>query len=518
MSQEHQNSSTKTISAVMAITLLGKLLGLYRDRLLAVHYGTGMEANAFYTASRIPRVFFDAVFASAIAACFIPAFTECLAKRGQKKAFQFAGSFITAITLVSALLTVLGMLCAGPLVTLFADGYDAPTAALAAELTRIMFPTVLFTGAAFSFVGILQSLGEFNVPAFISTVSNLVIILYFWTLNGRFGIWGLAGAFLLGWFLQGAILVPPLCRLGYRYRPGLDVRSEGMKKVFALMGPVMVSTWVQPINQAINGRFGSRLYDGAGMSALEYASNLYLVIAGTFILSVTNVIFPKLSRLTAGGRSGEFRSTTRQTLRFCLFLVLPMSAGLTAVARPLVSLIYGGGQFDAFSTGITAEALGWMSLGMVGYALQNILSRVYFARQQGRAPLVAGGVSIAVNIGLCQVLADRLLVVGLALASAVSAAVYALLLLLPLRREKILEGALPDLVKMSVAAAVMGLCVRWSLGELALLLPAGKAGEVLALGLCAALGAALYFVLALILGVDEAGLCVSLVKKTLKRG
>ena len=215
MSQEHQNSSTKTISAVMAITLLGKLLGLYRDRLLAVHYGTGMEANAFYTASRIPRVFFDAVFASAIAACFIPAFTECLAKRGQKKAFQFAGSFITAITLVSALLTVLGMLCAGPLVTLFADGYDAPTAALAAELTRIMFPTVLFTGAAFSFVGILQSLGEFNVPAFISTVSNLVIILYFWTLNGRFGIWGLAGAFLLGWFLQAAVQVPALHRKGF---------------------------------------------------------------------------------------------------------------------------------------------------------------------------------------------------------------------------------------------------------------------------------------------------------------
>ena len=56
----------------MAITLLGKVMGLYRDHLLAVHYGMGMEANAFYTASRIPRVFFDAVFASAIAACFIP--------------------------------------------------------------------------------------------------------------------------------------------------------------------------------------------------------------------------------------------------------------------------------------------------------------------------------------------------------------------------------------------------------------------------------------------------------------
>ena len=68
-----------------------------------------------------------------------------------------------------------------------------------------------------------------------------------------------------------------------------------------------------------------------------------------------------------------------------------MSAGLMAVARPLVSLIYGGGEFDAFSTQITASALSWMALGMAGYALQNILSRAYFARQQGRVPLIAGG-------------------------------------------------------------------------------------------------------------------------------
>ena len=69
--EERQNNATKTISVVMLITLVGKILGLYRDRLLAVHYSTQMEANAFFTASRIPRVFFDAVFASAIAACFI---------------------------------------------------------------------------------------------------------------------------------------------------------------------------------------------------------------------------------------------------------------------------------------------------------------------------------------------------------------------------------------------------------------------------------------------------------------
>lgn len=501
----------------MAVTLIGKVLGLYRDRLLAVHYSTGPAASAFFTASRIPRVFFDAVFASAIAACFIPVFSEYLEKKGKRDAFRFAGSFITVIALLTGALTLVGMAFPQPMVALFADYQDPQTTALAVSLTRVMFPTVFFSGVAFSLVGVLQAQDHFTAPALMSAVSNTVIILYFFTLDAKLGIYGLAGAYLLGWLLQGAIQIPPLQRLGYRYRPALDLRSEGMKKVLALMGPVMVSTWVQPINQAINGRFGSRLYGGAGMSALEYASNLYLVITGIFILSVTNVIFPKLSRLTAGGREGEFQDTIRQTLRVCLFLVLPMSAGLMAVARPLISLIYGGGQFDAFSAEITSTALVWMSLGMVGYAVQNILSRAYFAKQQGRAPLVAGGVSILVNLALCQLLTRRFLVAGLALSSAVSSTVYALLLLLPLQagREKILDGpALLDLCKMALSSAAMGACVWAALERLSPLLPAGKLGELACLGAGAALGVILYFALALLLRVDEARLAVSFIKKT----
>ena len=119
---EDRHSATRTISAVMAITLLGKVMGLYRDHLLAVHYGMGMEANAFYTASRIPRVFFDAVFASAIAACFIPVFSEYLTQRGKKEAFRFGSNFLSVMALLTAVLTVLGILFAQPLVTLFADG------------------------------------------------------------------------------------------------------------------------------------------------------------------------------------------------------------------------------------------------------------------------------------------------------------------------------------------------------------------------------------------------------------
>lgn len=518
---DKRDSAAGTISVVMLVTLVGKALGLVRDRLLAVNYGTGMEANAFYTASRIPRVFFDAVFASAIAACFIPVFSEQLTKKGREGAFRFAGAFLTIMALLTAVLSLVGAALSGPLVSLFADGYDAQTTALAVSLTRMLFPTVFFTGVAFSFVGVLQAMGEFTVPALISTVSNLAVIGYYLTLNRRFGVYGLAGAFLVGWLLQAAVQLPALRKKGFRYFPSLDWRGEGMRKTFALMVPVMVSTWVQPINLTINSRFGSHLYDGAGVSAIEISTNLYLIIAGVFVLSVTNVIFPKLSRQTAGGEESAFRETLRETLHTTLFFVLPMSAGLMVLARPLTSFVYGGGLFDQFSIDITAGGLTWVSLGMAGYAIQNILSRGYFARQDGRVPLLAGAVSIGVNILLCALWAGPFQVEGLAAASACSSTVYALLLLLPmeLRGERLFIRSLwADLGKMLLCTLAMAAAAWGVRAGLAGFLPPGKAGELILLGACAVVGVAVYFVTAAAAGLREARLAGSLLGKLLKRG
>ncbi|MCD8128563.1 MAG: murein biosynthesis integral membrane protein MurJ [Oscillospiraceae bacterium] len=500
--QEEQKKPVRAVSLMIVITLAGKILGLVRDRLLTINYGSGMEANAFLTASRIPRVFFDTVFASAISASLIPVFSELLRKKGKHEAMCFAGNFISVMGLLCALLTALGMLFAGELTAFFADGYDAETAALAAQLTRIMMPTVLFTGVAFSFVGILQSLDEFNIPAAISLFSNCAVILYYLTLNRRFGIFGLAVAFLFAWFLQAAVQLPALRRKGFFYRPSLSLRSDGMRKVFALMLPVMVSTWVLPINQTVNSKFGSRLFGGAGVSAVELAYNLFTVIAGVFVLSVTNYIFPRLSRASADGDRDGLRKTVSGTMHSTMFLVLPMTAGLVVMAEPLVDFLYGGGAFDAFSVGITSRALRYMSLGMIGYAGQAVLCRVFFAEQRGGVPLVAGAASIAVNIALCMALTARFDVAGIAISSAVSFAVNALCMALPLQRRGL--GVWDrrfafDMGKMLLATVVMALAAGGTLH----VLPDGS-GKLLRLLLPIAVGCAVYFAAVLLLRLPEA--------------
>ena len=207
---DNNEKTVRAATIMMVITLIGKILGLVRETLLAANYGSGMEAIAFQTASRIPRVFFDAIFASAISASFIPIFNESLEKKGKKSAFEFSNKFITIIFLVTAVLTIVGMLFGYQFTELFAKDLDTETKVLATKLLYIMFPTVVFTGIAYSFVGILQSFEEFTIPAALSIVSNGIIIIYYLFFNDTMGVYGLAIAFLIGWAMQAVVQTPSL--------------------------------------------------------------------------------------------------------------------------------------------------------------------------------------------------------------------------------------------------------------------------------------------------------------------
>ena len=177
------------------------------------------------------------------------------------------------------------------------------------------------------------------------------------------------------------------------------------------------------------------------------------------------------------------------------------------------------GQFDGQSVALTSSALTWLSLGMVGYAVQNILSRAYFDRQKGLAPLVAGACSIGANLALCAVLVEPLGIVGLALSSAASSAVYALLLLIPMQREHVVNRTLMlDLGKMLLSALLMAAAVWAVRGGLGQYLPGGKLGELILMGACVLAGALVYFIAAALLELEEAGLVRTVLGRKKKRG
>ena len=358
----------------------------------------------------------------------------------------------------------------------------------------------------------MQSFDEFNIPALISLISNAIIIVYYLLFNDRFGIYGLSAAFLIGWLMQAVVQIPSLKKKYFKYKICIDLKSHEIRQVLKLMLPVMVSTWVQPINLTVNTRFASHLNGGSGVSAIEYSTNLYLIIIGVFILSVTNVIFPKLSRQNVDNDVRGFGETVKMTVHSSMFFMLPMMCGVMVLARPLTDLIYGGGEFNEKDLDMTSGALFYVSLGMIGYGIQNILTRVFFAKKDGKTPLIAGVASIAVNIVLCILLIEPMGVSGLALSSAVASTINAAVLMLALKfkgEDYHTRKYMTDIIKMTVGALIMSAAVAVCARMLTDVF-AGIAGKLIVIFVPAFAGIIIYFLIAALLRLDEAKLVTSM--------
>ena len=447
---------------MVVVTVCSKLLGMLRDVLLANGYGTTVSAVAFDTASRLPILIFDFVIGGVITASFIPVFNELLVKKGREDALKFANLYVNVILVITLAISALGVLLASPLVTFLAPDIEAEAHALAAMLTRVMFPMIIFTGLAFSFVGILQSFGKFLLPAVISLVSNLIMVLYFVTLDSRFGVWGLAVAMVLGWAAQAVVQMPSAYALGFRFKPTLRFGNPYLKKSLFMALPILVSTWVQPFCNLLNTRFASSIDGGSAITAIGYANRLYIVIVGVFSFVATNLLFPFLSKAEAKGEREESRRIANMSVRLLLLVILPITVGIFVLALPVCTLIYQRGVFTARDSQVTAGALACFALGMPFYAVNEVYTKKFFSMQNTLYPMISALCAIAANFVSLYFLAPALEVRGIALSGAIAVAVNVLLnhILLAKSGERIITAKdTVELLKPVFASVVMGAAV-----------------------------------------------------------
>ncbi|MBQ7011339.1 MAG: murein biosynthesis integral membrane protein MurJ [Clostridia bacterium] len=495
---------------IMAIaTVCAKLLGLVRDVLCAAAYGTGIEGIAYETASRLPIMLFDFVIGGVVTAAFIPVFSELTVKKGKDKAMDFAADYFNLILSVTLLISVAGELLAPYLVHLLAPEIPVAAAALAVPLTRIMFPMVIFAGIAFCFVGVLQCMGHFRLPSIISLFSNGAIVIYLLFLEERFGVYGLAVAMLAGWGLQALVQLPTALKLGFRFRFKLRFLTPEVREAAKAFLPLLVASWLLPVISVINTRFASGIEEGRAVTAVGYANRFYIIIVGVFSFIATNLLFPKLSRASAGGDEKGAKRLTAVSLKLLLAVVLPVAAGCFVLAYPIIEMIFVNGDFTVDDARLTAEALKWFCLGMPAMAVNEVLQKLFFSRKAVAAPMVTSLACCALNVGFVYLMSNAFGVAGIAAATGITITLCALMNYIIDARH---GGALfrlqdiADVVKCTVFAVLCGLAAHFAYGAL---LP--RTSEVPALIISVLCGVVVYGALTFIFPFGE-------LRQLLKRG
>ncbi len=513
------NRATKAVKMagfMIFATLLAKVMGMYRDILFAALYGTGAEAVAYSTASRIPLLFFDIALGSAISSSFIPVFNEFLQKGKRDEAMEFSNSFLNIIFLITSVICGLGILLRGPIVNLLGSGLKEPVKELAESLVVIMFPSMVFTALAYSLTGVLQSFGEFNAPAAISLVSNGIMVGYLLLAGDRFGIHGVSVAMLVAWSFQLLVLIPSLVKKKYRYRPIIQWKNPGLKKALFLALPILVSSWVQPINTMVNMFLASFLNDGQAVSALDYANKLYIIFVGVLTYAVSNLIFPSISRLAADGEKKEaFAAMMKNAISLVLFVLLPIMLIFLMQRTEIVRFVYERGAFGPEQTNLTATALLWYSFGMLGYGMQEMLNKAFYAEQNGKTPMRVSVVGIGVNVALSFlfVRALRLGIAGLPMAASVAANFIAIVLAVLLNRKHPIfnHRFFRNLGKLCICGIMMAAVII--LTRMPLSFADTLIGRFMTLAIPAIAGGVVYIVSAFVLRTDEIMLAKQLIKK-----
>ena len=422
----------KATIMIMIITLLSKVFGFAREITLSYIYGASSISDAYIVSQTIPMFIFSFI-GTGIATGYIPIYSKIRQCNGVDEGERFTNNLVNALTIVCTIITMFCLLFTNQIVYIFASGFGKDTLELAVQLTRISVLGIYFIGLIYVASGFLQINGNFAIPALSGFPLNIIIIFSI-LISYNAGIIVLAIGSVLAVASQLMFMLPSIYKKGYKYRFILDVKDEHIQNMTCIALPLIIGVSVNQINVLIDKTIASQVAVG-GISALNYASRLNGFIQGIFVLSVSTVLYPTISKMTAENNIEGLKKAVSEAVSGINILVMPATIGAIIFAEPIVKLLFGRGVFDllAISDDIRCFIILFYRYDWIWYQRNTIKSLLFITRY--KTPMINAVISMLMNIVLNIILSRYMGIGGLALATSISAIFCTGLLFVSLREE-----------------------------------------------------------------------------------
>lgn len=446
---------------------VSRLSGLVREQLIFALLGASVYTDIYTTVLRFPS-FFRRFFAEgALSAILIPHFSGLVAQNEEKHLRTFACQMASVLALGLVAFIALFEFAMPAIIRLTVSGLkdDPFVFPRLVYYARWMFPYLWFISMVAFMSGILNSLHRFAWAAAISIIANAttIVILYIgWCLRSHVTkdtlLLMISAGILVGGTLQCLIMWVHCHKNGVTVRPVRPRLTPEIKRLLRLAIPGMVGASVTQINVFVDVWFASHLPTGS-LSYLSCADRLHQLPLSLFGAALGTALLPSLSALWKSNEIDRALQTQSKAIAFSLLCTLPAAIGLFVLAAPIVSLIYGHGRFDAFAVHQTMIALKAFVLALPFYAMSKVFSSVFFAKKDMNTPVLIALVCVLANIILNAILQKPFAHVGIAMATATSGIVNALLGGIFLKRRgwfTLERQQWHNILKVIAASAVMG--------------------------------------------------------------
>jgi len=407
-------------------TIVGKLVGLWRDRVLASQFGASIELDVYYSAFRIPDLIFNLFILGATSSAIVPIFIEHYQK-DQSRAWKVAQNFLNVTFFGVCVASAIIYIFAGSLADLIAPGFTVDDRQILVPLMRLMLLSPILFGISTILGSILHALQRFTAYALAPILYNVGIIIGafyfvpFLEARGYEGLYGLGFGVVLGALLHLLVQLPVALRAGFRFGTSFDTSDRELRRMIQLMVPRTLSLGAYNIGLTVISAIASLV--GAGsITILNLATNLQFVPVSVIGISLATAVFPQLSSHASGQEMEQFRKKLNHSLLVTFFLVGVVAVGFYVFRQQIVDIIFKVGAFESTDRALTASVLGIFMFSVVSQSLMHVITRAYYSLQDTKTPFWIAFFSITINILLSYVLALPLAmgVRGIAIATAIA--------------------------------------------------------------------------------------------------
>ena len=440
-------------------TLISRILGYFRDILIAIFLGASIFADAFFVAFRIPNTFRRLFAEGTFNAAFIPSYTSEKIK-GKKNGEKFANDIFNLLILVLFFIVVLVEIFTPFLVNIIAPGFtkDSEKFNLAVELTRITFPFLFFVSLSSFFSGILNSFNKFAAAAAAPIILNVILILAILMsafLNLEY-VYNLSYGVTIAGFLQLIFLIFFTknffkARIHFKYKI-----SSKVKFFFKKLLPSVFSSGVTQVNILVGTIIAS--FQAGAVSYLYYADRIYqinLAIAG---IAVSTVSLPVLSNAIKRNQIIKINEIQNKSIELALLLSIPAAIGIIFSSNEIVSALFGYGSFSSENVRLTSEALKFFGYGVPAFAIVKIMANLFFSRNDTVTPFRISVLVVLLNLIISLIFFREIGFIIIPIATSVSTWLGVLVYYILLRRKNFLQIQLKtvkNLFKIILATILM---------------------------------------------------------------
>ena len=427
-------------ATVSVFNALGVLAGFALDALVAAWFGVGLQTDAYFSAYRLPNAI-TSVLTMVAGAALVPMFARMLSELGRDgkgRATEispmsgFFSNVLNTSTIIVALVTVIGIAWSAGITQTLYGGLGDDGVAMATDLGRILFLTVLLTGPVEVLRSFLYAHKIFGIPTAINFVRSAVTLVVL--LVGRALIPGAAtddwiGLHLLSWGVVAGVVCQLLVvawqsvrHTKLRWRPVLDVRDQRLRQTGRVSVPITAGAIVRQGINVAETAVAAFLPPGS-VTIVSYANRLTFVISSVFLTSITTASTPAMSQAMSQGRKDQVRSLLISALRLTTFVAVPIGVGMAALGVPMIRLLFERGRFTPEASQLTGVVLSLYAVSILFLGYSRVVQAYYYAALRTAVVLVLFIVLAVVSIGLDVLLAQMIGVQGIAVGFSVGAIV-----------------------------------------------------------------------------------------------